>query len=97
MAHHLSLPAYRTDGVYLCKTTIGLYEPVACPDQTILDVAEGIKSLTTAAVLMGASGGPMINDRGELVGVISMVSFRYTENFSFLVPLDSIHKFLENK
>ncbi len=53
-----------------------------------------IKSLiTTAKVIPGSSGGAVLNEKGELVGIVSNTD----GFFSGIVPLDDIHTFLKHR
>jgi len=45
---------------------------------------------TTAKIIPGSSGGMIVNDSGDLVGVASATD----ENFGFIVQLSDIHAFL---
>lgn len=50
-------------------------------------------NMTTAMVIPGSSGGPVLNANGELVGIVSGT----TGFFSAIVPLEDIHAFLADK
>ena len=54
---------------------------------------------TDTVVNPGSSGGPLFNDRGEVVGLISNI-YSNTGNFSgaaFVIPADILIKLLEKK
>lgn len=51
-----------------------------------------IETVTTAKIVPGSSGGPMVNDSGELNGVCSATG----EYFSDMVTLKDIKRFVDN-
>ncbi|HEO65341.1 MAG TPA: trypsin-like serine protease, partial [Spirochaetes bacterium] len=50
---------------------------------------------TTAPISPGNSGGPLFNERGEVVGVINM-GFKYLDGLGFAIPSKYIKEFLNN-
>lgn len=52
---------------------------------------------TTAPVNPGNSGGPLLNLRGEVIGVINMKAGFFTEGLSFAIPVDVLRYFLHNR
>lgn len=50
---------------------------------------------TTAAVNPGNSGGPLINQRGEVVGLITLKA-AFQEGVAFALPVEYVRHFLEN-
>lgn len=48
---------------------------------------------TTAAVNPGNSGGPLVNARGEVVGLITLKAI-FQEGVAFALPVDYVHHFL---
>ncbi|MCC6547206.1 trypsin-like peptidase domain-containing protein [Candidatus Sumerlaeota bacterium] len=50
---------------------------------------------TTAAVNPGNSGGPLVNERGEVVGLVTLKAI-FQEGVAFALPVDYIHQFLKN-
>jgi serine protease Do len=50
---------------------------------------------TTAAVNPGNSGGPLINQRGEVVGVVTLKAI-FQEGVAFALPVDYVIHFLKN-
>lgn len=50
---------------------------------------------TTAAVNPGNSGGPLLNARGEVIGLITYKA--YLENIGFALPVRDIRMFLDNR
>lgn len=51
--------------------------------------------MTTARIIPGSSGGPLLNDKEELIGVASVSE--PTTGFSGMVTLEDIHAFLKDK
>lgn len=50
---------------------------------------------TTAAVNPGNSGGPLLNQRGEVVGIVTLKAI-FQEGVAFALPVDYIVHFLKN-
>lgn len=50
---------------------------------------------TTAAVNPGNSGGPLVNERGEVVGLVTLRAM-FQEGVAFALPVESIMAFLNN-
>ncbi len=50
---------------------------------------------TTAAVNPGNSGGPLVNERGEVVGLVTLKAI-FQEGVAFALPVDYILHFLRN-
>jgi S1-C subfamily serine protease len=76
---------YRTDG-----------EVVALMQPTASAYGDVLRNSTTALVIPGTSGGAVLNERNELVGIISGCSGEFPI-FSFIVPLQDIKAFLGDK
>ncbi|MCB2154783.1 S1C family serine protease [bacterium] len=51
---------------------------------------------TTAAVNPGNSGGPLVNVRGEVVGLVTLKA-SFQEGIAFALPVELINVFLQNK
>ncbi len=85
MSHGRGLPSFRTDGEMI-DTDVEF--PTG--DGTTIHNA-----MSTAHVEHGSSGGPALNDKGELIGIISTTD--PTGFFSGMVPLSDIQSFLADK
>jgi len=46
----------------------------------------------TAPVSPGSSGGPVINEYGEVIGITTLASFFMAQNLNFAIPINSLHK-----
>lgn len=51
---------------------------------------------TTAAVNPGNSGGPLVNERGEVVGLVTLKAI-FQEGVAFALPASYLHFFLNNR
>jgi serine protease Do len=52
---------------------------------------------TTAPVNPGNSGGPLFNDRGEVVGVVTWKIAIVGEGLGFAIPVNAVKDFLRNR
>lgn len=103
--HGAGLATYKTEGVLIeerdIMVFIGFLEPEKCSGSKykiidtflggacVMDVRE---MATTALTVPGSSGGMVVNDSGELVGVVSAGG----GGMGWLVTLDHIRSFLGN-
>ena len=63
---------------------------------SIRDSGDGFKILQTdAAVNPGNSGGPLVNNKGQAIGVISF-KLRSSENLNFAIPINYVRGLLNN-
>ena len=63
---------------------------------SIRDTGEGFKILQTdAAVNPGNSGGPLLNSRGQVIGVVSF-KLRSAEALNFAIPINYVRGLLDN-
>lgn len=51
----------------------------------------------TAPVSPGSSGGPVINEYGEVIGITTLASFFMTQNLNFAVPINYLNKMISGK
>ena len=65
---------------------------VSAPDRNLNDL---LYIQTTAAVNPGNSGGPIINKRGEVVGLVTYKA-SFQEGIAFALPTYYVHNFLAN-
>ncbi len=84
MTHGLGFPSYRTDGEVLMEQIV-----------SILDIPTCFELFVTAQVYPGSSGGPILNSKEELVGIVS-ISMGETI-FSGTVTLRDIKAFLKDR
>jgi S1-C subfamily serine protease len=63
---------------------------------SVRDSGEGFKVLQTdAAVNPGNSGGPLVNNRGQAIGVVSF-KLRSAEGLNFAIPINYVRGLLNN-
>jgi S1-C subfamily serine protease len=51
----------------------------------------------TAPVSPGSSGGPVLNEYGEVVGITTLASFFMAQNLNFAIPINYLDKILNEK
>lgn len=68
-------------------------EPVMDMENGLICAMSENVMFTTAMVVPGSSGGPLLNDAGDLVGIVSVSN----GPFSGMVPIQDIHSFLAGK
>lgn len=51
----------------------------------------------SAPVSPGSSGGPVINEYGEAVGIATLASFFFTQNLNFAIPINDLKKLIRIK
>lgn len=85
MTHGQGFPSYRTDGEIMGETMTGSFFDPTMPPY--------IQLASTCLVLHGSSGGPLFNEKEELVGIVS----RGDGVLGYFVTLDDIHRFLVNR
>ena len=66
---------------------------VSSPNRNISEV---LYLQTTAPVNPGNSGGPLLNERGEVVGLVTLKA-SFQENIAFALPVNYIQLFLRNE
>src|SRR6516164_8233878 len=63
---------------------------------SVRDSGDGFKVLQTdAAVNPGNSGGPLVNSKGQAIGVVSF-KLRSTEGLNFAIPINYVRGLLNN-
>ncbi|CAM6004758.1 unnamed protein product [Sphagnum balticum] len=100
-AHHIKIhtlthgdgkPTYRTDGELLGDEII-VSGSKGCRSNNCVSIL--LDTVSTAAVLPGSSGGAVLDENGDLVGIVSALDTR--AGFSYMVPLSSIQAFMADK
>lgn len=51
----------------------------------------------TAPVSMGSSGGPVINEYGEVIGITTLSSIFLAQNLNFAIPINYLDRIIEEK
>jgi hypothetical protein len=51
----------------------------------------------TAPVSPGSSGGPVINEYGEVIGITTLASFIMAQNLNFAIPINYLNKIIVEK
>lgn len=82
ITHGMGLTAHRTDGEIID------IKPITVEDVTT------IYQMITAIVRSGSSGGPVLNEAGELVGVVSAKDYNL---YGYAIPLQHVKDFIANK
>lgn len=106
--HGRGFDTYETQGEliqdYLVNVLLGMNQPCPKAPKFKVESVETIfgpmnacllsvqETVTTAMIVPGSSGGAVVNDAGELVGVVSAGD----GHFGFLVRIQDIKKFLRN-
>ena len=63
---------------------------------SVRDSGDGFKVLRTdASVNPGNSGGPLVNNKGQVIGVVSF-KFRSAEGLNFAIPINYVRGLLNN-
>lgn len=99
MTHGWTMPAYRTEGMVM-STTMRPDEPKCEQYVDLGGYKMGVgcqpppeRIVTTAWVLPGSSGGPLLNENNDLVGIV----YALTGPFSYSVSLKDIQAFLKGR
>ena len=77
--------------------TVGVVSAVGRQQQTALDGRQGEMIQTDAAINQGNSGGPLLNLRGEVVGINTMIASDGSGGFlgiGFAVPINNVAEIL---
>jgi serine protease Do len=77
--------------------TVGVVSAVGRQQQTALDGRQGEMIQTDAAINQGNSGGPLLNLRGEVVGINTMIASDGSGSFlgiGFAVPINHVAEIL---
>jgi serine protease Do len=86
------------DSVFAIGNPLGLERTVS--QGIISNRSRSVQGLvyyqTTAAINPGNSGGPLLNARGEVIGVTNM-GYLFANNLGFAIPVDYVKDFLRNR
>jgi serine protease Do len=77
--------------------TVGVVSAVGRLQQTVIDGRQGEMIQTDAAINQGNSGGPLLNLRGEVVGINTMIASDGSGGFigiGFAVPINNVTEIL---
>jgi serine protease Do len=66
---------------------------ISSPNRNFNDI---LYMQTTAPVNPGNSGGPLVNTRGEVIGLVTFKAF-FQEGIAFALPSNYLHHFLQNQ
>ena len=79
-------------------TPLGLEHSVSSGIVSAIRSDKQIKLIqTTTPVSMGSSGGPLLNEYGEVVGITTMASFFFAQNVNFAVPINYLESLITFK
>ena len=77
--------------------TVGVVSAIGRQQQTVLDGRQGEMIQTDAAINQGNSGGPLLNLRGEVIGINTMIASDGSGGFlgiGFAVPINNVAEIL---
>lgn len=97
VTHNDGKPAFRSDGEVVCWTPVVTDKQdrrSGCSEFRTLPPESGTLTVTNLFVLPGASGGPLLDDHNEVVGVVSRIDGM---GFSYHVSLRDIHLMLQGR
>jgi S1-C subfamily serine protease len=60
----------------------------------ITQMPDGSRLLYSIPTMQGSSGSPVVDDRGNLVGV-NFAKLNGTDNFNFGIPLQKVRRFVK--
>ena len=87
----------RGENVAVIGTTAGFINLVTLGNVSrIWESDENNRILFTAPVSLGNSGGPVLNDRGEVIGVV-MGTYDYAENLNVAISMEAVWKLLKSE
>lgn len=88
ITHGAGLPLYRTNGELIASEYDMSENWFGYPHNAV-------KTITTAFIVPGSSGGPLLNEQDELIGIAVMIW--NSPFFSFHTPLSQIKTFLRGR
>lgn len=98
------LPIGDTDKLVTGQFVVVLGNPIGFERSVSTGIISAIRSKgdirmiqTTAPVSPGSSGGPVVNEYGEVVGIATIASFLMTQNLNFAIPINYLNRILEKE
>lgn len=100
------LPAYIGDSDRLVsgQFVVALGDPLGLEQSVSTGVISAVRSSgqikliqTTAPLSPGSSGGPLLNEHGEVIGITTLASFFLAQNVNFAIPINYLAQSLEKE
>lgn len=96
IAYHNSRGPYREDGDCICfSDALPLYAPLTMPCNTSNKAVLGGTMIMSMKVIPGASGGPILNYKDQIVGIVSYID--YETEYSYSPTLLDIREILKDR
>ena len=95
------IPLYigNSDGLVGGQFIVALGNPMGFEHSVSSGIISAIRSSgeikliqITAPVSLGSSGGPLLNEYGEVVGITTLASFFIAQNLNFAIPINYLEK-----
>lgn len=84
--------------VVVLGNPVGLERSVSNGIISAIRSKDNIKMIQmTAPVSPGSSGGPVLNEYGEVIGITTLASFFMTQNLNFAIPINYLDKIFNEK
>lgn len=99
-----SLPIGNSDNLINGQVIVVIGNPWGFERSVSSGIISGIRSRDdikviqmTAPVSPGSSGGPVLNEYGEVIGITTLASFLIAQNLNFAIPINYLNKVIEGK
>jgi hypothetical protein len=93
-----------SDGLVSGQFIVALGNPLGLEQSVSSGIISAIRSSRdikliqmTAPISPGSSGGPVLNERGEVVGIATIASFFMAQNVNFAVPINYLKKIIRQE